>query len=1101
MKDPFLSHLKQFSVFGAIFRLLVVSLGLIAGVYGQDAETARLWREWMSVLQREPSQISGPRVYLMTDREVLQTSPEKASFQNGSYRIVLADGSVPDVDGDVDLYTDGFEDQNNAFRNNAESIPLDGNGNPLPIDAFPILIANGSVLGIADSTLSSNTAAQLVRESGGSAVRLVGAPASNLVRPFAFRDFSSRFYYYYQIQGQPEGTYKNYPLSLYYTEKEFPTPQDCSALETSMVPGGYVVEFPTIANAPYGKATAQVAHRLVPNGALTLGLKKPTWLVRSLKSYEKDNTAPLAQSWVNGKLKFDPYLPFDITWDNIAVSGLASASDFIEMSLEDENLGQVSFTFRVQATTSSLSLNLKDSTINSYGTVRQNLEAKTFPLSANGHILLKYKRYANGQASADLSSVTVRVPIEMYISYASWRKELFSLLEASNDSISGPNADPDKDGVTNQQEYNQGTDPLVANIAVVNATSADLTTVSATLGATIVQDPLALDNPLVPNSIQIYDRGVVYSPSSINPAPVIDGPGVLRAVSSAAEAGIFTVPVTDLSSDTQYSFRGYVITSAGTYYNTPVASFTTLTQPPVTLPSVSSPTSAGVTSTSVSLGGDVTSDGGSPIIERGVVFSPTSTNDNPFIGGNVVTKVVGTGTTGVFTVNVTGLLANTTYSFRAYAINSVGTSHTLTIGSFTTPAAPTITSPTSANITSSSATLGGDVASTGGAAVIQRGVVFSLTSANDNPSIGGIGVRRFIATSSGAGVFTVNVTGLSPGTSYSFKAYAINSVGTSYTTVATFNTAATLATVTTPTISNITSTSATLGANVTSDGSSAILERGFVYSVTATDSNPNVGDPAVIMETVTGTTGAFSKNLTGLVANTGYTFKAFARNSVGIAYGAPYSFFTTLPPLVVTTPTVANVTATTATLGGAVQSDGGTTVNERGVVISLNPAPAVGGSGVVKIVGSGTMGVFTVPVTGLLSNTLYYFRAYATNGSGTSYSDSLSFNTQPVQLLGQSLVQWAQAPQQAIRSYSTLAPASLLAPLQAVPQFVYYKDSSEINDPLVYQIEVSTDFSVWQSIDSNEWRLEETIDAITATWASSGSPPARIFFRVYASSN
>lgn len=1015
--------------------------------------------------------------------------------------MVLADGSVPDVDGDVDNYTDGFE-FGKSNSNDPLSIPLDDKGRPLPTDAFPILMADGSVLGIADSTLNSNTMARLVRDSTGAAVRVVAAPSSNFVRPVSFRDFSGSFYYYFANPGQTTGTYSQYPISLYFLNKNFPNPQDCSALETSMVPGVYMVEFPTIANAPYGKATTQVAHRLVPNGALTLGLKKPTWLVRSLKSYEKDNTAPVAQTWVNGRLKFDPYLPLDITWDNIVANGLASSADYIEMWVEDE-LGQFSRTFRVNATTASLSPNLREAANYAFGTIPENLEAKTFPFTTNGHIVMKYFRYANGQALADLSSVTVRVPVEMYTSYASWRKELFAS-NATNDSISGPNADPDKDGFTNQQEYTQGTDPLVSALAVVEPTSADVTISSATLGATVVNDPLTDNNPLFGSTVQIYERGVVYSPSSSNAAPVIDGPGVLRVVSSPPQLGTFTVAVTGLSPGIPYSYRGYVITSAGTYYSTPVSSFTTLTQPPVTLPSVSSPTSSAVASISATLGGDVTSDGGSPITERGVVYSRTVSNDNPFIGGSGVTKVAGIGTTGVFTVNITGLVANTTYSFRAYAINSVGTSHTLTIGSFTTapaPTAPVITSPTYANITSSSAILGGNVTSSGSSAVFQRGVVFSLTSANPNPMIGGTGVSAFLATTSGTGLFTVNVAGLSPGMSYSYKAFAINSVGTSYTSVATFTTQATLPAVTSPTISNITSISATLGANATSDGGAVISQRGFVYSITSIDSNPNVGDSGVIVETVPGTTGIFSKNITGLVPNTGYTFKAFAKNSVGIAYGAPYSFFTTLPPLTVTSPTVTNIAETTATLGGTVQSDGGTTASERGIVISRNPAPVIGGSGVNKYATSGTMGVFTVPVAGLTPDTLYYFRAYATNGSGTSYSNSLSFKTLPLQLRGQSLVQWAPAPQQAVRVQSTGDVQASSAQTQAVPQFVYHKDAAEANVPLNYMIEVSTDCSVWQPIDNNEWLLDETADSITGTWISSGAPPDRIFFRVHASVN
>jgi hypothetical protein len=1122
MKDS-LPRFKKFATLGIFTSVLMVSLGLISGAFGQDAETVALWREWMSVLQKEPSQVTGPRIYVMTDREVLQTSPEKATFQSGSYRMILADGSVPDVDGDLDNYTDVLEDNNvHADRNDPELVPLAGN--PLlpvqPTNAFPILMANGSVLGIAKSAITTNGNAQLVREAAGAGVRVIGAPASNFQRPVSFRDFSGQFYFYYVIPGSTTGTYNKYPLSLYYLNKDFPEPQDGNALETSLVPGGYTVEFPTIVNAPYGKSSVQVAHRLVPNGALTVGLKKPTWLVRSLKSYEKENAPPVEQKWVNGRLKFDPYLPFAMTWDNIVGTGLASSADYIEMSVEDENQGGVSRTFRVNATTSTLSISLAETTYAFYGTIRESLEAQTYPLNVNGHIVLRYFRYANGQSTGDLSSVTLRVPIEMYVSYASWRNELFAL-NASNDSISGPNADPDKDGLTNQQEYNQATDPLVSSLAVVNANSTDITVNSAFLGATVVQDPLTENNPLYGNTVQIYERGMVYSPSLVNSTPVIDGPGVNRVVSAPAEVGTFTVAVTGLSAGTAYSYRGYVITSTGTYYSTPVSSFTTVSQPPVTLPTVISPTSSGITSTSATLGGNVTSSGGSTITERGVVYSRTSTNDNPFIAGTGVTKVVAPGTTGIFTVNAAGLLANTAYSFRAYAINSVGTSYTSAIGSFTTPpatTAPVITSPTSANITSSSATLGGNVTGSGGATVLQRGVVFSLTATNANPSIGGTGVSNFSATTAGTGVFTVNSTGLTPGRSYSFKAYAINSVGTSYTAVGTFTTSGNLATVSSPTISSLAATSVTLGGNVTNDGGSTILERGFVYSKTVDDSNPNVGDPGVIKVTVAGTTGVLSSAITGLTSNTGYIFKAFARNAVGTAYGAPYSFFTTLPPLTVTSPTVANITATTATLGGTVVSDGGTTATERGVVYSItNPNPVIGGPGVLpKVIVSGTMGVFTtVPaVSGLSSGTNYYFRAYAINSAGTSYSPVASFETLPMLLLGLAQVQWVPVEQQSANGGSlarmaTSSPepdlmqaASVPVEATSVPEFVYFKEATESLDPITYRIEVTTDYKEWLPIDENLWQVDNTAELVSARWKSTTeTPPACNFFRVVGSTN
>ena len=1073
-----------------------MSFGMTLSAFAQYPdfpESADLWREWMSVLQREPSMVSGPRLYLMTDRVVLQTSPDRASFQSGSYRMILADGSVPDVDGDADYYTDIFENGNGyADRDNPLLIPLGGNPPlPLPTDAFPILMADGTVLGISRSTLLVNTQANLVRNGSGSAVRIVAAPYSNLKRPVSFRDFSSQFYYYYINPGQTEGVYRDYPLSLYTLEKNYLSPDDGNSLETSIEPGVYNVEFPTIFNAPTGKSNLQVAHRLVPNGSLTRGLQKPTWLIRSLNSIEKDNVAPIAQKWVNGSLKFDSYLPLTLTWDDIVATGLASSADYIEITVEDDLLGQVSYTFRVSAINSFLSLRLADSTKLIYGSIAQRIArsdprypALHEPIKAN--IVMKYFRYANRQSSADLSSVTVRVPVEMTVTYNSWRKELFPG-NASNDSISGPNADPDGDGLSNQQEYDQATNPTVATIGISAPTRTEITFNSATLGGTVKVDPTSTNvisergvvysrtssnnNPLIggfqvlkgvspgtdgvftvnvtglaPNTaysfkayvtstsgtsyttvstfttlgtpvttptfanitvnaatlgatvsgsgFTIYERGVVYSASLTNPIPVLDGPGVSRAQSPLVDFGTYTVPVTGLNSGTQYSFSGYVVTDLGTFYSAPAATFTTLPAPPVTPPIVTTPTSSGVTSVSATLGGDITNAGNPAFTERGVVYSPIVDNSDPFLGDSAVLQKIEVGSAiGVFTTNVTGLLPETVYAYRAYAINAVGTSHTIDAGTFTTlPAAiaPSIISPTVTNITAVSAILGGEV--TGGSAVIQRGVVFSLTATNPNPLMAGTGVVSFGASSTGTGVFTVNATNLSPGKNYSYKAYAMNSQGTSYTAVGTFTTSPTLPAVTSLTLASVTSNSAVLGANVSYDGDSPILERGFIYSKASVNGNPVIGGLGVTKVSLSGATGAMSSSISGLLAETGYVFKGYAINAVGVGYSVTFPF--TTPQILVSNPTATSITVNSVTLGGTVSGPAASSITERGVVYSVfsaNPSPVIGGVGVSRLKNpTNLLGAFTVPVTGLVSATKYAYSAYVITAAGTFYSSPAS---------------------------------------------------------------------------------------------------------------
>ena len=92
----------------------------------------------------------------------------------------------------------------------------------------------------------------------------------------------------------------------------------------------------------------------------------------------------------------------------------------------------------------------------------------------------------------------------------------------------------------------------------------------------------------------------------------------------------------------------------------------------------------------------------------------------------------------------------------------------------------------------------------------------------------------------------------------------------------------------------------------------------------------------------------------------------------------------------VITDTVTAITATSATCGGNVTSDGGATVTARGVCWSTSQNPTVSDSYTCD--GSGT-GSFTSSITGLAAGTTYYVRAYATNSEGTSYGIQVSFTT------------------------------------------------------------------------------------------------------------
>ena len=93
---------------------------------------------------------------------------------------------------------------------------------------------------------------------------------------------------------------------------------------------------------------------------------------------------------------------------------------------------------------------------------------------------------------------------------------------------------------------------------------------------------------------------------------------------------------------------------------------------------------------------------------------------------------------------------------------------------------------------------------------------------------------------------------------------------------------------------------------------------------------------------------------------------------------------------IVTTSVVADITTTTASCGGNVISDGGSSVTSRGVCWSTSHNPTISNSHTSN--GTGT-GDFASNLTGLSPNTTYYVRAYATNILGIAYGNEVLFTT------------------------------------------------------------------------------------------------------------
>ena len=122
---------------------------------------------------------------------------------------------------------------------------------------------------------------------------------------------------------------------------------------------------------------------------------------------------------------------------------------------------------------------------------------------------------------------------------------------------------------------------------------------------------------------------------------------------------------------------------------------------------------------------------------------------------------------------MSNLLPITTYYYRAYATNSIGTGYGITY-TFTTVSNPQITTKIISEISRTFAISGGTISSDGGATITIKGVCWSTSpnpTINDNSTNDGTGEQKF---------FISFISGLLGTTTYYVKAYATNSFGTAY---------------------------------------------------------------------------------------------------------------------------------------------------------------------------------------------------------------------------------------------------------------------------------------------------------------------------------
>ena len=395
-----------------------------------------------------------------------------------------------------------------------------------------------------------------------------------------------------------------------------------------------------------------------------------------------------------------------------------------------------------------------------------------------------------------------------------------------------------------------------------------------------------------------------------------------------------------------------------------------------TFPVLTTNTASVIGVRNVNLGGNIFSDGNSPVIERGIVFH---TSTNPTTSNNTIP--IGNGI-GSFTSTIENLKGNTTYFVRAYAKTELGTEYGNEINFTTLPGSlPIVSTKPITSITNRTAASGGIILNDGGSDIIAKGICWSNnpnpTILNSNFTTEGVGIDSFVSF----------LTGLGPNASYYARAYVTSGSGTSYGNELFFQTN-TNAPSLNPTfsafnISEIGSHTVSFSALLSSE-INHISSRGFCWSFLP---NPTILNSHV--EVGKGV-GSFAIKESGFIGGgTRYYARPFAVNSYGVFYGEEKIFFTQfdIPTLQLSSLKDFGLSAFAYI---NIADSGGKTVTQRGIVYSTTENPTTLND---KILSGTGIGEFSITVTGLTQKTTYYVRAFASNEVGTAYSNQIKLTT------------------------------------------------------------------------------------------------------------
>jgi hypothetical protein len=355
-----------------------------------------------------------------------------------------------------------------------------------------------------------------------------------------------------------------------------------------------------------------------------------------------------------------------------------------------------------------------------------------------------------------------------------------------------------------------------------------------------------------------------------------------------------------------------------------------------------------------------------------------------------------------YSITASGLLPGRTYYFCAAVTNASGTAFG-SVESFFVPASPVVATGEATAITSAEATLAATAEPEGAATVgYFRWTAGTVATCNDtfgtrSPAVDGVALGSGTSTVA----YTISLTGLSPGTRYSYCALARNSVGVSTGTVRSFQTLPAPPTMTTLEPQLLGAGEVVLQGTIQPGGAESTgyfrystANPGVCNAVFGTRA-PAAGGDVVPASLVAST---YSEIVTGMAPSTTYYVCALGQNVAGASVGTVLSFTTPGPPVAQTAP-ASGLSDVTATLHGTVTPNRAATTGFFRYA-TTHPGscdevfgrrvPSNGGTAL----GSGSEAIaFSQTVTGLSPATTYYFCVLATNSEGAGYGEVQSFTT------------------------------------------------------------------------------------------------------------